>query len=901
MLRAKAATVRSVLCVFAIACVVQAPLLADGPQTSTIDGTITDAQGAGLPGVTVTLAGPQNTRREITNAEGDYRFALLQPGNYKVTANLEGLGSAERDVKLDPGQRQDVDLTLQAATSETITVTSEAALISKYDTGAASAIPEEALENVAYASRNYNASVRQMPTLVTRRQENDFQPSVNGGIRTELGVFIDGVDVSMPLRGGELRFQLPSTAITETKMETAGFGAEYGRATNGVMNSTIKTGTNKFHGDFLYIGQNPSWRDEDWLGIEQPDEMINSFEASLGGPIWRDKAWFFASYNEMSDNRLDQTRTAVVYSTSREAEPLIAKANAQPGSRHQLSLTAIDSPSVAVAGSGIVLAGDQYSIMSFPLNNRIQTLTWSFAMTSSAFLEVKGANREEFIARVAFPPAPIVPGASIDSPNGNDFRYIDLNNALRYNGPLIGLGSGFNDLPRDQANGSVTLFEGNHEIKVGVDIQDITFNNLTDIGTEYRGRGFCRECPSGYDRPANKRVYDPSDPISMNSLMSAAYAQDRIEVGDHLTFHLGVRYDEQWIENDVMERVNDYGEWAPRASVVYDINADGKMLVRGSAGRYFRNIGLTVVFQEFTRGNNGANIYNQFLWNPATELYDRFQRRIEPSSSNDVAGIEPYYKDEVSVGFDWQFANNWIFTSRAVVHESDDLYSASLQFDEDGEVFRDLRNWSNNYREYEGLSFQVNRAFRNNWSLQSNLSIGNADGTIESSSDDDNHNEGFGGIEVSTGDLNTTSSPFWDGPMTHDREFMVNIVGLKRFVFGKHDLMTSAFLKYSAGEPWALHPSTTVAHPVSGQTIRTSTFREPRGSQQMEDFWNLNLSVTYQFPIAGSVQGSIGGEVANATNEQAVVRINERTGRPHSSVASHQYPREYRLKVGFRF
>ena len=137
--------------------------------------------------------------------------------------------------------------------------------------------------------------------------------------------------------------------------------------------------------------------------------------------------------------------------------------------------------------------------------------------------------------------------------------------------------------------------------------------------------------------------------------------------------------------------------------------------------------------------------------------------------------------------------------------------------------------------------------------------------------------------------------------MTHDREFMVNIVGLKRFVFGKHDLMTSAFLKYSAGEPWALHPSTRVAHPVSGQTIRTSTFREPRGSQQMEDFWNLNLSVTYQFPIAGSVQGSIGGEVANATNEQAVVRINERTGRPHSSVASHQYPREYRLKVGFRF
>ena len=74
---------------------------------------MTDAQGDGLPGVTVTLTGPQNTRTEITNAEGDYRFALLQPGSYTVNANLEGLGSAERAVALDPGQRQDVDLTLQ--------------------------------------------------------------------------------------------------------------------------------------------------------------------------------------------------------------------------------------------------------------------------------------------------------------------------------------------------------------------------------------------------------------------------------------------------------------------------------------------------------------------------------------------------------------------------------------------------------------------------------------------------------------------------------------------------------------------------------------------------------------------------------------------------------------------
>ncbi len=151
----QAATLRSVLCLFAIACLVQAPLLADGPQTGTIDGTVTDAQGGGLPGVTVTLTGPQNTRTEMTDAEGDYRFALLQPGAYVVNATLEGLGTAEQAVSLEMGQRHDVALTLQAATSETITVTAEAAMISKYDTGATSAIPEEALENVTFTTRNY--------------------------------------------------------------------------------------------------------------------------------------------------------------------------------------------------------------------------------------------------------------------------------------------------------------------------------------------------------------------------------------------------------------------------------------------------------------------------------------------------------------------------------------------------------------------------------------------------------------------------------------------------------------------------------------------------------------------------------------------------------------------------
>ena len=895
----KATTLRPSIWIIAIA-VCALPLLADGPQTATIDGTVTDAQGGGLPGVTVTLTGPQNPRTEITNADGDYRFALLQAGVYEVTANLEGLGSAEHAVVLDPGKRQDVDLTLGTATAETITVTSEAALITKYDTGATTTLGAETLEHAPQHNRNYWSNMRMMAGVVSRQQEFDQFPAVNGGIAQENAVFVEGVDISHNRRGGELTFYLPSTVIAENRMESAGFSAEYGRGVSGVMNTTIKTGTNNFHGDFLYIGQNPAWRAENWLGTPRPDDQIHSFETSLGGPIWRDKAWFFASYNEMNDNRLDQTRDGEVFDTNREMRPMVGKFNTQPSSRHQLTLTLIDSPSGRQNPPG--RAGDIYSLGLNSWNNRIETLTWSFAMTNSAFLEVKAAQRDLNTARIAAPPAPILPGASPDTPDGNDFRYRDLANGFRYNAHASRLGAGGNDFPRDQANASVTYFKGNHELKAGFDVQDVTFATITSIGTEYRGRGYGRSIPGGYESPSNKRVFDCPTPCitAYTTFLTAAYVQDRITVGDKFTFHLGLRQDTQDIDNNLGEQVMSYDKVVPRLSAVYDINADGKMLVRFSAGRYYDYIGLGVVFTEFTSGANGENVYNQFAWNPATELYDLFQRRVEARDPLD-SQVDPFYKDEISVGFDWQFAPNWVFTSRVTAWEMDDMFHASLQYDEQGAVVRDLRNWPQNQRDYEGILFQVNRAFRNNWSLQMNFSRDWNDGNMESFNDNDPHLTGLGGVEVGTGIVNPTSGPLWYGPGQYQRDHIVNVVGMKRWVFGKHDVMTSAAVHAAAGEPWGLQPSTRVAHPVSGQTINTFTFREQRGTQQLEDFWTLNLNATYQFPIRGAVQGIIGGEVANVTDEQALVRINTRTGNPQTSLETFQLTREYRLKLGVRF
>lgn len=885
-------------CIALFVLVCAGALLADGPQTGTIDGRVLDAQGAPLPGVTVTLTGPQNTRTVITDADGVYRFALLLAGRYVVNAELEGLGTAELATDLDPGQRRGVDLTLVSATAEEITVTGEAPLISKYETAAAATIPSEITDNVAFGTRAYSAAVRQLPSVVNR-SDADSRPSVNGGISTEVGVYVEGVDTSMHRRGGEMRLLIPSTALTETKLEATGFGAEYGRATSGIINSTVKTGTNEFHGEALYIGQNPKWRAPDVLELERPDDQINSYETSIGGPLARNRAWFFVSYGRISDNRIDRLSDGSIVNLSRQADPLVAKVNFQPSDNQQIAITTIDAPSDAIGLSGN--PGDQYAIMNFPLNGRVQTLNWSLGLGASNFLEFKVANREEFVGRNAAEQHPIDPNASPDDPLGNNFRYRDLATGLRHNGPAVRLAEGFNDFPRDQANVSLTSFRGRHEWKFGLDAQAIEFANLTSIITEFRGRNYDANLPGGYVTPVNKRVFDPSNVISETSDFLAVFAQDRFEVGDKWVWTLGIRGDQQTIDNDIGERVNEYAEWVPRVSGVYDVKADGSILLRGTLGRYYHAIGMGIVLQEFSRQNNGENIYDQFRWNRATQRYDIFQRRVEPTFDQAIQDVDPYYKDEISFGADFQVSEKWVVKSRLIASDADNIFHATLQFDDAGQVVRDLRNWSDARREYRGLQIEANRLFRDNWTLRTNYTLSSTKGNINSLNDNFNLNEGLGGIEVSTGLTNATSSPYWFGRLLEDREHLANVIGMKRFVFGRHDLVLGGFLHYASGAPWASHVSTQVRHPVSGQTITTSTFREPAGSHRLPETWTVDLSLMYSIAMAGNVRAKIGFDLANATDNQEPISINTQTGRPRARVSSYQRPREFRLKVGFSF
>src|SRR5688572_11618109 len=161
-----------------------AAVRADGPQTGTLEGRVLDAEGNPLPGVTINLAGPQGQTSTVTGEDGVFRFGLLVGGEYTVGATLEGLGSTEILVQLGAGQRQKVDLALGGQTAETITVTSEAPLVNKLETGATATLENEVSENISFINRNVQSSLEVLPGVVhswRSRLQGGIQAQMNGG------------------------------------------------------------------------------------------------------------------------------------------------------------------------------------------------------------------------------------------------------------------------------------------------------------------------------------------------------------------------------------------------------------------------------------------------------------------------------------------------------------------------------------------------------------------------------------------------------------------------------------------------------------------------------------------------------------------------------------------------
>ncbi|MFI5058899.1 MAG: carboxypeptidase regulatory-like domain-containing protein [Candidatus Acidiferrales bacterium] len=318
--------------------------------TTAIVGEITDPQGAAVTGAKVAVSDPSSgvKRDGTTDATGHYQFLSLQPGTYTLRVEMQGFRTATTgniEALVSTTQRVDIKLEL-GSMSETVTVTegavaavntTDATLGNAFDARQILAFPMEGRDAAGVLSLQPGVSV--IPNLNTDTSSgtnavtiDTRNGAVNGGRSDQANITLDGVDNNDQLLGTAFQGAVRSTldSIEEFRVTTAGINADQGRSSGGQVTLVTKSGTNSFHGSAY--GQNRSRNGEanDWfnkhnqLNNKQPNvppELVrNVFGASLGGPILKDRLFFFGTYEGRRQNENQQQNRNVPGTNLRNGE-----------------------------------------------------------------------------------------------------------------------------------------------------------------------------------------------------------------------------------------------------------------------------------------------------------------------------------------------------------------------------------------------------------------------------------------------------------------------------------------------------------------------------------------------------------------------------------------------------
>ncbi len=313
------------------ACLAASPSSAQIP-TGAILGTVKDSSGSAVPGaeVTATHLGTQFARSATTDPGGAYALRLLPVGDYKVEVTLSGFKTySQTGNRIEVGRNARVDAAIEpGGIAEVVSVVADAPLVETTQSSLSRTVGQNEVLNLPLVNRD----LYQLLSITGGVSSNDPSNSlggpeqlttVNGSSRAQIGSVnfqLDGGNNTAGLRGTGNPAPNPE-AVQEFRVITNGYAAEYGRYQAGIVDVVTKSGTNRFHGAVYEYFRDESLNAERWAppGVTATKDPLdrNQFGAALGGPLQKDKTFFFASYSGLRQEETYYRNTAVV-PTSRE-------------------------------------------------------------------------------------------------------------------------------------------------------------------------------------------------------------------------------------------------------------------------------------------------------------------------------------------------------------------------------------------------------------------------------------------------------------------------------------------------------------------------------------------------------------------------------------------------------
>ncbi len=649
--------------------------------TGVIRGVVRDPTGSGVGGAAVIIHHQETglTRTLETTSTGTFVGTLLPVGTYDVTARAIGqFGDVEQsDIRLRVGETVQLILEFRPVAVEEITVAGERApLVDETDVTSSQRLSTEVVDNLPNNGRNYLDYTLLTPGVSISQGPDGAELNISGQRGIFNNIIVDGADFNNPFfgeqRGGQRpAFTFNQDAVEELVVVNQGASAEFGRSAGGFVNAITKSGTNEFEGTAHYFGQwdGISSGFPEFRNVSKPDFYRHQFGLTLGGPIVRDRAFFFVSYDQQEASETKQFQRNVVspaeldkletflqsqwpglfdnefgpVDRTDDNKALIAKLDVNLSDRHRASLKYNYTWSQQVNGT--------FDVDSWGLSANGIEKDFSHAVNGSLNSQLSNVLSNEFrfqYAREDRPRAyegPLIPGATPPAPpqfgaiGGRPFPDIgmDFADGFRIGLPFfLPIEPGFDT--RLQLVDNVTYLAGDHLFKAGVEF------NRTQVKQQFIGFANGRYLFDSVDSFINfvqngddsgvvlylQSVAVPPTPQDQLGLQSfdvhelGLFIQDTWNPLENLTLNLGVRWEGTWHPSVFIEpdetffapflddpnfpsdgRIpDDLNNFQPRFGLAWDVDNDGRTVVRANAGSYFSRIPMLVFAQH--RTTNGA-------------------------------------------------------------------------------------------------------------------------------------------------------------------------------------------------------------------------------------------------------------------------------------------------------
>jgi len=326
---------------FAIGLLAAAPARAQ--STATVQGTVTDPQSAVMPGVSITVhnIATNQDRVVVTDAAGAYVAAALAPGHYEITAHIDGFQDQKREVDLGPAQTVALPMKLSVGTlAENVTVSGAAPLIETATVSVGQVMVEKTVQEIPLNGRHFVDLGPLMPGGVTAPQtaglagqplrgQGAFSFISAGNRETAVNFMINGVNLN-DLSNSQVTFQPSINTVSEFKVDNSTFSAEYGRNSGSIVNVATRSGSNALHGEAFDFYRDAKFDSRNYFNPPPaPQSAFNrkQFGVNLGGPIAKNKAFFFGSYEGLRHLQTVDLNSGTLSAAQRAAvtDPLAKK------------------------------------------------------------------------------------------------------------------------------------------------------------------------------------------------------------------------------------------------------------------------------------------------------------------------------------------------------------------------------------------------------------------------------------------------------------------------------------------------------------------------------------------------------------------------------------------------